>query len=170
MNTWGYLERSAAGRGAWLRERLVLLPPGTSDAERRALAITRNLPVAGAIGALLLMIPLGSVLTPPAAFALAFALYAALLWRGSRVTRRLREASMRLVVIAVPRAAGVRSYGNVAALRWAVRSLRELDARAGELSPAEYEAAWGAVYWRLHERREALGREVERGILESETL
>jgi hypothetical protein len=37
---WGYIEIGALGRGAWMLERLTLLPPGTDASERRALTST----------------------------------------------------------------------------------------------------------------------------------
>ncbi|MCU1420594.1 MAG: hypothetical protein JWN36_245 [Microbacteriaceae bacterium] len=168
MNRWGYFEATALGRGAWLRERLTLLPPGTSDSERRTLAFFRNWSVIGAVGALLVMIPLGLALPPLVAFVAAFGVYAAVIWQGARMTRRLRSALVRLVVITVPLSAGVRSYGNVASLRASIAALADLDSRRAALTEPQYEAEWGAIYWELYSHREALGLEVQQGVLDSE--
>ena len=167
MNTWGYFEATALGRGAWLRERLVLLPPGTSDSERRALAFFRNWPVFGAVGALLVMIPLGLALPPVVAFAAAFGVYATVIWQGARMTRRLRSARVSLVVITVPLASGARSYGNVTSLRATLTALAELDSRRASLTEPRYEAEWGAIYWDLYAKRAALDLELQSRTVET---
>ena len=167
MNRWGYFEATALGRGAWLRERLTLLPPGTSDSERRALAFFRNWPVIGAVGALLVMIPLGLTLPPVVAFAAAFGIYALVIWQGARMTRRLRSASVHLVVLTVPMSTGARSYGNVASLRACVAALADLDSRRCALTEPQYEAEWGAIYWDLYANRDALDREVQSRTVET---
>ncbi len=168
---WGYIEIGALGRGAWMRERLTLLPPGTDASERRALTVYRNWPVIGAIGALLLMLVFGDRLAPPIAFVAAFATYGFVTWMIARATRRRRRESIRLVAVTVAVGGGVERLGNVDTLRCTKATLADLDRRSAmrEITPAQYENEWATLYWALDAQRQHLDEERQRGIPASES-
>lgn len=167
---WGYWEVSPQGRGLWMRERLTVFPPGTTAAERRALAFFRNWPLIGSVAALFAMMGLGLVFTPFTAFLLAFTLYGVSIWGGARATRRLRTSSVQLVVARVAIDGGISTWGNVASMAAARAAFAMLDERAGVegLTPAQYEKQWAAIFRSLDERRPALADELEAGIVRAE--
>ncbi|MHC5794877.1 DUF6611 family protein [Lacisediminihabitans sp. FW035] len=169
---WGHFEVAPLSRGLWTRERLTVYPPGTTAAERRLHGIFRNWPLVGSVAALFAMMALGVVLSPLLAFMVAFALYGASVWYGARATRRLREASIQLVVVRVAVDGGISCWGNVASMAAARTAFAALDDRAvhGRLTPAQYESEWATIFLTLDDCRPALAGELEEGLLRSERL
>lgn len=170
LHPWGYEEVSSQGRGLWVRERLTVFPPGTTAAERRAITIFRNWPVVGSIVALCAMIGLGLVLTPVAAFLLAFALYGASVGLGARATHRVRNSSVQLIVVRAIVDEGVSTWGNLGSMVAARAAFEQLDERAIRegLTPAQYEAHWARIFQSLDEGRDARADELEAGIVRAE--
>jgi hypothetical protein len=169
-NSWGYFETSILSRGAWMRERLVLFPPGTDASERRALTLYRRWPVVGACLALVFMMVIGVVLPPALAFTVAFSLYGVMIWRNAMTTRRLRDESLQLVVLTVATGGHVVWYGNVESMQKSRAALLKIDAgsNSGDLSASEYELEWASLFWSLEADRDRLDAELHEGILSSE--
>ncbi len=167
---WGYFEATRLSRGAWMRERLTVFPPGTNAAERRALTFHREWPVIGAILAMFAMVLFGSVLQPFPSCVLAFALYGVGVWLTTRATRRLRAASRCLMVITIGFDGSATSFGNIRSMKAARLALERLerDHRDGLLTPVRYEAEWASIYRAIDDDRVALADELREGILSSE--
>jgi hypothetical protein len=165
-HSWGYLETSAPGRGRWMREQLVLLPPDISPFERRALTMLRHGPVAGACLAMVIMLLIGSVVTPEVAFITAFGLYALAIAASANATRRLRRESIRLVVLTVAVGGNAESYGNVERLSATRAALTAIDERqkSGALSPAEHDLECASLFWKLEAERASLDLELRSDI------
>jgi hypothetical protein len=169
---WGHFEVAPLSRGLWTRERLTVYPPGTTAGERRLYGIFRNWPPIGSVAALIAMMALGVVMSPLPAFIVSFALYGVSVGFGARATRRLRAASIQLVVVRVAVDGGVSCWGNVASMAAARTAFAALDARAahGGLTPAQYESEWSTIFLALDDCRPELAGELEEGILRSESL
>ncbi|MES2171979.1 MAG: DUF6611 family protein [Actinomycetota bacterium] len=168
---WGYFETAVLGRGTWMRERLVLFPPGTTAAERRALAVYRHWPVAGACLAIVLTILLGGVLSPALGFFGAFLVYGLIIWLSSNVTRQVRHESVQLATLTILANGNVLTYGNVDSMKAVRATLADLDARmdAGQLSRGAYEAERVALFCSLASQRDRLEGELRDGTIASDT-
>jgi hypothetical protein len=149
---WGTFQASPAGRGVWLRRTLTLYRPGTNGPERRALTFHRNWPVAGAVLAIVAMLPIGAATTPPIAFSIVFAAYLGVFALSARATRALRADAHRLVVLSVAVEEGVTTHGDERLLEHTVAGFERLDAarRDGAISPAQYERGWAELYEGIH--------------------
>jgi hypothetical protein len=167
---WGYFETSVLSRGMWMRERLTLLSPETTAAERRALTVNRHLPVTGAVGSLFLMLLFGRILPPFLAGFAALVLYAAALFFGSKATRQTRVKTVQLTVVTTVVNGGTRAFGNVAALRGTQATLDILESqlRSGRLSRIEFELELAALYWSLETERADLERQLLKGLSAAE--
>ena len=167
---WGHFEAVAIGRGIWMHEALILLPPGTSPAERRTLTVHRYWPVVGALGVVFATAFLSAVLPPAVVFIVAFAIYGLVMWGSTRATRSQRKSLLRLAVVTVARGDQCGYYGNVHSMRATRNALARLDLRKhlGQLTTAENELEWASLYWTLDADREKLLEEAQQGIFASE--
>ncbi|QWT24452.1 hypothetical protein KPL76_03365 [Subtercola sp. PAMC28395] len=152
-NRWGRVDVTPTGRTTWNRTRLTVYPPGTNAAERRALQLHRNWPVAGAVVALFVMLALSSW-PPLAAAAVAVSVYGAGLMTAQALTRRIRPQVRRLVVVTVPIGGRIESLGDIGSFTAAIDRLHALDElrRRGAITPAEHEAGWAEIYSALPPR------------------
>jgi hypothetical protein len=132
----------------WVNKRLTIFPPGTTGAERRALKLNRDLPAAGAVFTLFVMLGLGEMLPPIAAAVIACLLYAGLVALGAGLTHRLRSRCHRLDVSTTVVADGYSTSGDLALLEESRTELIRLEDALdrGDLSPVEFEAGWAKVY------------------------
>jgi hypothetical protein len=169
-HSWGYLENVAAGRGTWRREQLTLFPPEISLSERRAFAVYRHGPVAGACLAMCAMIVLGASVPPAQAFFLAFGLYAVVIFASVRATARLRRDSIRLSVLMIVVGDRAESFGNVTTLDETRQALLRLDSleSSGRLSSAEHDLACASLFWALDAERSLLIAERDDGVAQYE--
>ncbi|GAA3671043.1 hypothetical protein GCM10022202_36690 [Microbacterium marinilacus] len=141
---WGRFTRSVS-RGGILVEELTVLPPGATSHDRALLRLFAFAPMLGVgAGVLLGLLWLGQT---PWVVTVALAGGALMLTVTARATRRLRSQSRRLVHVvdllsSEPPADG-ESRRVIASC---VSRLRDLDTRAGELSPVEYELGWARIY------------------------
>ena len=128
--------------------RLVVYPPGTNRAERRALQLWTSWPVVGAVLSLLAFAIAGEMLQPGLLVAMAALLYAGGIIAGWIASRRIRPLVKKLNVAQYPDNGRIRTLGDLATLSSAVTRLRSMDDRAasGELSGVEYEQEWWLVY------------------------
>jgi hypothetical protein len=148
---WGTVDVSPAGGGVWQRTNLTVYPPGTTGSERRALRFEHAWPIAGAVLSLLLLVAFASAWPAPLAFTAIALLYASGFWMGRRLTRHLRHRVRAVTTATVSVAGELQTFGDRELLRETLAELERIDAlrRRGELTPVQYEAAWGGVFEKL---------------------
>ncbi|HEY5222308.1 MAG TPA: DUF6611 family protein [Microbacteriaceae bacterium] len=146
--SWGVVDRSPAYRGLWCEVRLTVYPPGTTAAQRRLFHAVHSWPIAGVIAGMVLMVALGP--TVPAAFELGAggALYAAGFAVGAVLLRPFGNRMRRLAAVITASAGDWHADGDIELIAATLARFAALDDRrqAGALSPAGYEAEWGAIY------------------------
>jgi hypothetical protein len=144
---WGSIDISLSSHG-FRSYRLVVFPPGISQAERRSLRMWRAWPTWGALGWLILMICAVSVLPPWGALAWSATAYVA---AGAVTFALAGNTRSQVRTLSV-----VRIEGHVDA-RWAAKYdqletlagiLTQADVMRGQgrLSVVEHEVAWWRVY------------------------
>ncbi|MGC4934727.1 DUF6611 family protein [Gordonia sp. DT30] len=156
---WGYVQVGYARQ--WVRDRMVLYPPGTSLEQRRWMRMWRWLPaVVAAIFLITAFVGgyLGSALV--VAFAVAIALSVALAVVVAERTRRVRHASVMTEGWTGPDADPA-SLANIAMIRRISGRLRQADAdlHDGRIDEVRYEVIWAGCH---AEMAELLRRPVRR--------
>ncbi|WP_223692716.1 DUF6611 family protein [Leifsonia poae] len=145
---WGTVDVTPASRGLWRRVRLIVYPPGTTRAERRALRFAHSWPIAGALTALVAMVLLAGAWPPVLGLCVLLLLYLAGFWVGARLTRLLRGRVKSIIVSTVSVGGELKVYGDGDLLRSTMERLDALEKRrlAGRVDPVAYEAEWAEVY------------------------
>jgi uncharacterized membrane protein len=146
---WGVYESTAPlsmRRNGWGRFVLIVYPPGTNLAERRAITFHRRWPAWG--GMILLLAAMIAARIEPYATIPFVLLYATGILVGFVKTRRLRSHTRRLTVAVASLGGQPEVIGDAKLLNASVKSLVELDLQLqlGHLNPVEHEVGWGRVY------------------------
>jgi hypothetical protein len=147
---WGSIDVGRSSHG-FRNYRLVVFPPGISQAERRCVRLWRAWPTWGALLWLMVMICSGSVLGPWAALAISATAYLAagaiLRARAGKVCSQVRA----LRVAQIQGHADARWTAQYELLEMLVGVLGRADARRaqGQLSIVDHEMVWWNVYDRL---------------------
>jgi hypothetical protein len=135
---WGYVELLPPRWGAPPIRRITVFSPEISRRERRAITISQNWPVAGAVLTLFTMIALGALFQPVTGARIAFGLYAASV---AVVLRRARQARRKTISIDDVCADGP----GVAAVEQRLELL-EWEARYGLIPRERYRSEWDSLY------------------------
>lgn len=147
---WGILDVCPTDRTGWvIRHELIVYPPGTNAAERRAYRFWHLWPAVGVIVAVAAM-GLSSVVVPDAwCLAVAAVIYLAGFAVALGPTRRVRRGLHRRVAYSGHFTEGRSTRGDIVTLERAALDLIDLDRarERGECDPVHYELAW-ADAWR----------------------
>ncbi len=145
---WGVVDRSPASRGLWCEVRLTVYPPGTTSAQRRLFHAVHEWPIVGVIVGMMLMVALGPTVPAGVELGAGGALYAAGFAAGAVLIRPFAERMRRLAAVVTLAAGDWRAAGDVELIEATLERFAALDdrRRAGLVSPARYEAEWGAIY------------------------
>ncbi|MGO9927921.1 MAG: DUF6611 family protein [Mycobacterium sp.] len=148
---WGSFDARVSRYGV-RRYRLVIYPPAASTADRQFARLWRGWPITGAVLALLAVILLGNVASPPdTVLAFAVAAYvsagALLFLRAGPARVQVRSMSIALM----PTGADPRERRRHTEWRVLVHMLTRADAMlaTGAISLVEHEAIWWEAYDRL---------------------
>ena len=157
---WGFFEETStlyAARTGIRARRLVVFPPGTSAAERRALVLRRRWPTAGGIVALLAALVAAPV-SSTAALAAMLTVYVSGCIVGVVSTRRIWRSRSELRCSSVRFAETWETYGEPLAVEESLAALLALErARdAGRIDEVGFELGWGRVYEAADARSRAL--------------
>jgi hypothetical protein len=148
---WGSVQIGSSDRWGWQQLRLTVYPPGTNSTESRKLAFLRNWPLVGALLCLVLMMTLGSVLSPVAVGISLVAIWVAGVIAGFQLTRRtraeVRHASA-VIIFVNGRRDVMGDYKLICDARDDFAGLDESLA-SGEITPVEYESGWAKIYGRF---------------------
>lgn len=149
-HTWGFSEATSslyAARTGVDARRLVVYPPGTSPAERRALVLRRRWPSWGGFLALLVAL-LAAPSSAVAALIAMTVVYATGFAVAVLATRRVWSARRELRCSTVRVGEFHEEYGDAHALEQALATLLALErSRAeGRIDEVGYELGWGRVY------------------------
>ncbi len=147
---WGHYEASTSRSGA-THFRLLIFPPGTNAAERRAFARARDWPLVGAIVALVWLSVAGDEVHPLVATVIALAVYTAGILATRWRTRAFRARVRRVHAVRFFDGVAMTTRGDLRLLQRAAVELHALDvdADSGELDRVAYEARWSAIYDRV---------------------
>ncbi|RPA56931.1 hypothetical protein EF294_20360 [Gordonia oryzae] len=143
---WGYVQIGYARQ--WVRDRMVLYPPGTSVEQRRWMRAWRWLPAIVAaivLGTAFVCGYVNSALV--VAFAVAIAVSVGLVIVVAERTRSIRTASVSVEGWTGPDA-DLTSLSNIALIRRISARLRDADSdlRDGRIDEVEYEVIWASCH------------------------
>jgi hypothetical protein len=149
-NRWGFA-RIQMDRFGVTRYRLVVYPPGISDAERRRLRIWRGAPIWGAALWVVSEIYLQQAMSPLPALAISTATVIVLVAIALAMAGSTRTMVRMVSVVTMPGhidAATIAARDKLLAL---ASTLFDADERAGaeHMSPLEHEVLWWQVYEQL---------------------
>jgi hypothetical protein len=150
---WGRVDVTPPSRGAIVRYRVCVYPPGTNNVERRALAAHRDWPVLGAVIVLVALTVFGRVISPTPLLIGLVVGYVGVQCFTARFTASLRGRSRTVTATFVNLYDSVETHGDAESVSRVSCEFARLDARfhSGELTPARYELAWSSVFAGLPE-------------------
>lgn len=148
---WGTIEAASpvdVGRRGWGRYRLVVFPPGTNSAERRALSFRRRWPLVGAVIGIVAETVLTNFLPIALVTVVVLGGYAAGIIGSFLATRQFHGRILTVNAVMTVVGGDTRLFGQAGLLNASLATLDELDRAldAGELTEIQYELGWAAVY------------------------
>ncbi|MFC4244030.1 DUF6611 family protein [Gryllotalpicola reticulitermitis] len=149
---WGAIQIAPVDRtGRALRYRLIVYPPGITDAERRWLVLHSRWPAIGTTLGVAVSAVLGEVMNGWAALAIGAAVFLAGAFATTVACGGARRGTRRLTATVFNAMGYHEVCGDLETIERCAGILVALDARRGPdgfrtMSPVEYEHLWGRVY------------------------